>query len=116
LLPSPSFTFRTAQVYSKPPLATLTTFVPTSQILFGTDYPAEPTKTTIEPLAQIGPSARDRGDQSGYAERLFPRLRDRISVTDKEERVATGFVFISLMALSLALAGAHGKICRLRLQ
>jgi predicted TIM-barrel fold metal-dependent hydrolase len=28
-------------------------FVPTSQVLFGTDYPAEPMKTTIDLLAQI---------------------------------------------------------------
>jgi predicted TIM-barrel fold metal-dependent hydrolase len=58
------------------PLAALTKLVPTSQILFGTDYPAEPMKSTVEPLAQFGLSAKELDAiNRGNAERLFPRLR-----------------------------------------
>ena len=58
------------------PLAALTKLVPTSQILFGTDYPAEPMKSTVEPLAQFGLSAKELDDiNHGNAERLFPRLK-----------------------------------------
>jgi predicted TIM-barrel fold metal-dependent hydrolase len=58
------------------PLAALTKFVPTSQILFGTDYPAEAVQTMIDPLAQFGLSAKDlQSINRGNAERLFPRLK-----------------------------------------
>jgi 6-methylsalicylate decarboxylase len=59
-----------------PPLAALTKFVPVSQMLFGTDYPAEPMESTIGPLGQFGLSTRDlRAINRGNAERLFPRLK-----------------------------------------
>lgn len=58
------------------PLAALTKFAPMSQILFGTDYPAEPMKSTIDPLAQFGLSPKDlEAINRGNAERLFPRLK-----------------------------------------
>ena len=58
------------------PLAALTKFVPMSQILFGTDYPAEPVDTTIEQLARFGLSAKElQAIDRGNAERLFPRLK-----------------------------------------
>jgi len=58
------------------PLAALTKLVPMSQILFGTDYPAEPVETTTVPLAEFGFSARDlQAIDRGNAERLFPRLK-----------------------------------------
>ena len=58
------------------PLAALTHFVPTSQILFGTDYPAEPIPTTVDPLAHFGLSAKDlHAIDRGNAERLFPRFK-----------------------------------------
>ena len=58
------------------PLAALTRFVPASQILFGTDYPAEPIETTTKPLAEFGLSAKDlQAIDRGNAERLFPRLK-----------------------------------------
>jgi 6-methylsalicylate decarboxylase len=59
-----------------PPLAALTKFVPVSQMLFGTDYPAEPMETTVGPLESWGFSAKDMyAIDRGNAERLFPRLK-----------------------------------------
>jgi len=57
-------------------MAALTSLVPTSQLLFGTDYPAEPMESTLDQLPndQLSPEvlrALDRGN----AERLFPRLK-----------------------------------------
>jgi 6-methylsalicylate decarboxylase len=58
------------------PLSALTKLIPVSQILFGTDYPAEPMLTTIDPLAQFGLSAEDlHAIDRGNAERLFPQLK-----------------------------------------
>jgi 6-methylsalicylate decarboxylase len=58
------------------PMAALTSLVPTSQLLFGTDYPAEPMESTLDQLPNDALSrevlrALDRGN----AERLFPRLK-----------------------------------------
>ena len=58
------------------PIAAVMKLVPTSQLLFGTDYPAEPMESTLDNLPGNGLSrevlqALDRGN----AERLFPRLR-----------------------------------------
>ena len=58
------------------PIAAVMKLVPTSQLLFGTDYPAEPMESTVDNLPGNGLSrevlqALDRGN----AERLFPRLR-----------------------------------------
>ena len=59
-----------------PPLAAVMKFVPTSQMLFGTDFPLEPMESTTEPLAQSGLSAKDlQAIDRGTAERLFPRLK-----------------------------------------
>lgn len=70
------FYYEVAHAAYGPPLAALTKFVPTSQILFGTDYPAEPMKSTIEPLAQFGLTQKDMDAiNRGNAERLFPRLK-----------------------------------------
>ena len=58
------------------PLGALTKFIPTSQMMFGTDYPAEPIETTTKPLAEFGFSAQDLAAiDRGNAERLFPRLK-----------------------------------------
>jgi hypothetical protein len=47
-----------------------------SQILFGTDHPAEPIPTTTDPLAQFCLLAKDlQAIDRGSAERLFPRLK-----------------------------------------
>ncbi len=58
------------------PLSALVKFVPMSQILFGTDYPAEAIETTVKPLAAFGLSSEDlQAIDRGNAERLFPRLK-----------------------------------------
>jgi 6-methylsalicylate decarboxylase len=58
------------------PFAALTKLIPMSQILFGTDYPAEPMPTTIDPLAKSGLSQKDLDAINfGNAQRLFPRLK-----------------------------------------
>lgn len=58
------------------PMAALTTFVPTSQLLFGTDYPAEPMESTLDHLPEnnLTPDVQ-RALERGNAERLFPRLK-----------------------------------------
>jgi len=68
--------FEVAHATYPMPLAALTKFVPPSQILFGTDFPAEPMATTVDELLRSGLSrealhAIDRGT----AERFFPRLK-----------------------------------------
>lgn len=68
--------YEVAHATYAPPLAALMKFVPISQILFGTDYPAEQMASTVDPLAQFGLSAADlQAINRGNAERLFPRLR-----------------------------------------
>jgi predicted TIM-barrel fold metal-dependent hydrolase len=58
------------------PLAALTKLVPTSQILFGSDYPIVAYPTTTKNLDAYGFSAADlRAINRGNAERLFPRLK-----------------------------------------
>ena len=70
------FYYEVAHATYAMPLAALTKLVPMSQILFGTDYPAEPVETTTVPLAEFGFSARDlQAIDRGNAERLFPRLK-----------------------------------------
>jgi predicted TIM-barrel fold metal-dependent hydrolase len=58
------------------PMAALTKLIPTSQLLFGTDYPAEPMESTLDQLPNNGFS-RDllRAIDRDNAERLFPRLK-----------------------------------------
>jgi predicted TIM-barrel fold metal-dependent hydrolase len=58
------------------PLAALTKFVPTSQILFGTDFSPEPIETTVNELPGAGfSSATLQAIERGNAERLFPRFK-----------------------------------------
>jgi predicted TIM-barrel fold metal-dependent hydrolase len=58
------------------PMAALTRFVPTSQILFGSDYPFEVVETTVEHLPDAGLSpAVLRAINRTNAEVLFPRLK-----------------------------------------
>jgi 6-methylsalicylate decarboxylase len=58
------------------PMAALTRFVPTTQILFGSDYPFEAVETTVEhiPDAGLTPAAW-RAINRTNAEALFPRLK-----------------------------------------
>jgi 6-methylsalicylate decarboxylase len=58
------------------PMTALMKFVPTSQILFGTDYPAEPMESTLRQLDKSGLSPaflRQMGRTN--AEKLFPRFK-----------------------------------------
>src|ERR1700680_1856776 len=57
-------------------LAALTKFAPTSQLLFGTDYPAEPMESTVIELdtSDLSPEVM-QGLNRGNAERLFPRFK-----------------------------------------
>jgi predicted TIM-barrel fold metal-dependent hydrolase len=58
------------------PLSALTKLIPTSQILFGTDYPIVPPPVSAGPLDHFGFSAGDlQAINRGNAERLFPRLK-----------------------------------------
>jgi 6-methylsalicylate decarboxylase len=58
------------------PMSALTKVMPTSQILFGSDYPIVPFPVTEGPLDHFGFSASDlQAINRGNAERLFPRLK-----------------------------------------
>lgn len=58
------------------PMAALTKLIPTSQLLFGTDYPAEPMESTVDHLPEDGFSPEVlRALERENAERLFPRLK-----------------------------------------
>ncbi len=58
------------------PMAALRSFVPASQILFGTDYPLEPIETTHNELQKLKlPSGVQRAIDRENAERLIPRLK-----------------------------------------
>jgi 6-methylsalicylate decarboxylase len=58
------------------PLTALMKFVPSRQIMFGTDYPAEPIESTVVPLEAAGLSKEALYDiNRGTAERLFPRFK-----------------------------------------
>ena len=58
------------------PIAALTKLVPSTQYLFGTDYPAEPMASTLDHLPENGFSPEVlRALNRGNAERLFPRLK-----------------------------------------
>ena len=57
-------------------MSALTKLVPTSQLLFGTDYPAEDPDITLSELVKNGLSPEAlRALNRGNAERLFPRLK-----------------------------------------
>ena len=66
-----------ANATSPSPLAALTDLVPSSQILFGTDFPFVAIETTTGPLESAALPASDRWRRliASNAERLFPRLR-----------------------------------------
>lgn len=58
------------------PMAALLKVVPTTQILFGTDYSPEAIETTVDEIPKLGLSPEIvQMMERGNAERLFPRLR-----------------------------------------
>jgi predicted TIM-barrel fold metal-dependent hydrolase len=68
--------FEVAHASFAMPLAALMKFVPPAQILFGTDFSAEPIESTTGPLAAFGlPAETLRMINRGNAERLFPRFK-----------------------------------------
>lgn len=59
-----------------PPLSALTKFVPTSQLMYGSDYPIFKPPVTIVPLDKYSFSdAEYQAINRGNAERLFPRFK-----------------------------------------
>jgi predicted TIM-barrel fold metal-dependent hydrolase len=57
------------------PMAALRAFAPTTQFLFGTDFPIEPTESTVEqfPVLRL-PTAIQHALDRGNAERLWPKF------------------------------------------
>jgi predicted TIM-barrel fold metal-dependent hydrolase len=68
--------FDVAHASDPVPLGALMKFVPTSQILFGTDFPQESIATTSDELLKSGlPADTLAAIDRGNAERLFPRFK-----------------------------------------
>jgi len=58
------------------PMAALRAFVPPTQLLFGTDFPIEPTESTVEQFPAIKlPSDVQHALDRGNAERLWPKFK-----------------------------------------
>jgi len=67
--------YDTAQAANAYTLPTLTKLIPTSHLLFGTDYPFQRAETGAQGLAAFGFSPGDlRGIERNHALELFPRL------------------------------------------
>jgi predicted TIM-barrel fold metal-dependent hydrolase len=61
------------------PFAALSKLVPNSQILFGTDYPAQAIASTTDEIPSLGlTKAQLDAIYRGNAERLFPRLKELV--------------------------------------
>jgi predicted TIM-barrel fold metal-dependent hydrolase len=70
------FYYDTAQANSPGALAALLKLVPTSQVMFGTDYPYRPGSEVVEGLTSYGFSAAElRAIDRDNALRLMPRLK-----------------------------------------
>lgn len=68
--------YDTAQAAAPAVLNALLSFVPISQILFGSDYPMLPVGDAVEGLARLGLGAATvESIERGNAQTLFPRLR-----------------------------------------
>jgi predicted TIM-barrel fold metal-dependent hydrolase len=58
------------------PMAALRAFAPASQLLFGTDYPIEPTESTVYNLPPLKlPGDVQHALDRGNAERLWPKFK-----------------------------------------
>ena len=67
--------YDTAQATAPAALNALLSFIPVSQILFGSDYPMLPIGNAVEGLARLGLSAASLDAiERGNAQRVFPRL------------------------------------------
>jgi predicted TIM-barrel fold metal-dependent hydrolase len=68
--------YEVANSATRPAIAALTSLIPISQILFGSDYPVFPISMTAEGLSKVGLSATDvQMIERDNAIALFPRLR-----------------------------------------
>jgi 6-methylsalicylate decarboxylase len=68
--------YDTANSAYAPTMAALLAFVPTTQVLFGSDFPYLTIAQNVDGLAKLGVGAPDRhAIDRGNAERLMPRLR-----------------------------------------
>jgi hypothetical protein len=57
------------------PMAALRAFAPATQFLFGTDFPIEPTESTVEQFPGLKlPADLQHALERGNAERLWPRF------------------------------------------
>jgi predicted TIM-barrel fold metal-dependent hydrolase len=58
------------------PMASVRAFAPTTQLLFGTDYPIEPTESTVQQFPNLKlPADVQHALDRGNAERLWPRFK-----------------------------------------
>jgi 6-methylsalicylate decarboxylase len=58
------------------PMAAVRAFAPTTQLLFGTDFPIEPTESTVEQFPSLKlPADVQHALDRGNAERLWPRFK-----------------------------------------
>ena len=70
------FFYETAQANHKGALDALLAVIPTSNVLFGSDYPLRPVSENVEGLGAYSFTAAQRNAiERGNAERLMPRLR-----------------------------------------
>jgi predicted TIM-barrel fold metal-dependent hydrolase len=69
------FHYDTAQVANPAAIAALTTVVPTSQVLFGTDFPFRHTADQLEGLRKIFAEGDLRKIECENARALLPRLQ-----------------------------------------
>jgi predicted TIM-barrel fold metal-dependent hydrolase len=68
--------YDTANATAAPTMAALTTYIPMSQITFGTDYPYVPTKVNLDGLMRAKlPADQLAAVMAGNAEGLVPRLK-----------------------------------------
>jgi predicted TIM-barrel fold metal-dependent hydrolase len=68
--------FECAHATFQAPFAAVTKFAPTTQLLFGTDYPVWPYETTTSLIPELNlPPDLEHALDRGNAERLFPRLK-----------------------------------------
>ena len=69
------FYYDTAQASNPVAMASLTKFIPTSQIVYGTDYPYRTAAEHTKGLAEIFSGADLRAIERDNALRILPRMR-----------------------------------------
>ena len=69
--------YETANGYHAPNMAALLTYVPISQVMFGTDYPYLTVTQNVEGLARTVKGSKLRAIQSANALKLFPKFASK---------------------------------------